>query len=51
MTQKALLKAASPEFNKHNMFAEKKCSACHDPHAGPQSRQLKEPVESYKKDL
>jgi predicted CXXCH cytochrome family protein len=48
MAQKALLKAASPEFNKHNMFAEKKCSACHDPHAGPQSCQLKEPVESYK---
>jgi predicted CXXCH cytochrome family protein len=47
MAQKALLKAAAPDFNKHNIFKEKKCSACHDPHSGPNAYQLKEPVESY----
>jgi predicted CXXCH cytochrome family protein len=48
MAQKALLKAAAPDFNRHNIFTEKKCSACHDPHAGPHKYQLKEPIESYK---
>jgi len=48
MAQKALLKAAAPDFNKHNMYIEKKCSACHDPHSGPYKFQLKKPVESYK---
>ena len=48
MAQKALLTAAAPDFNKHNIFTEKKCSACHDPHAGPHTYQLKQLVESYK---
>ena len=48
MAHKALLKAAAPDFNKHNIFTEKKCSACHDPHAGPYKNHLKESVESYK---
>ena len=48
MAQKALLKAAAPDFNRHNIFKDKKCTACHDPHAGPNKYQLKEPVESYK---
>ena len=49
MAQKALLKVAAPDFNKHNIFNEKKCSACHDPHAGAYKYLLKQPVESYGK--
>jgi predicted CXXCH cytochrome family protein len=48
MAQKALLRATAPDFNRHNIYKEKKCSACHDPHAGPHTYQLKQPVESYK---
>jgi predicted CXXCH cytochrome family protein len=34
-------------LNIHDTFQEKKCTACHDPHAAPHEYVLKKPVETY----
>ena len=48
-TRNILLRAASGRLTAHESFKDKKCSACHDPHAGKYQYQLKEPAGEYKK--
>ncbi|MEI6128346.1 MAG: cytochrome c3 family protein, partial [Pseudomonadota bacterium] len=43
-----LLKAASGGLTAHERFKDKKCTVCHDPHAGAYQYQLKEPAATYK---
>jgi predicted CXXCH cytochrome family protein len=43
-----LQQAAAGPLTVHDRFTEKRCSECHDPHAGPYQYQLKKPVETYK---
>lgn len=44
-----LAQAASGRLTVHDGFKEKRCVACHDPHAGTYAHQLKEPAVSYTK--
>ncbi len=44
-TRNVLLKAAKNPLNKHTGYAEKQCSACHDPHAADYENLLKKPRE------
>jgi len=48
-TRRILTQSAGTTINAHDGYIRKKCSACHDPHAGPYQYQLKEPVENYEK--
>lgn len=43
-----LQKAAKGPLTVHDRFMQKRCSECHDPHAGPYQYQLKKPLEAYK---